>query len=90
MNLLNKISSVNTYVVSLNPIVAPKQEKILYETYYEHPIFESKSLNTREKIKSLNGKYNVFFAGSYMGNGFHEDGVKSAYDAFKKFVLSIN
>ena len=90
MNLLNKICSENTYVVSLNPTVAPKQEKILYETYYEHPIFESNSLNTREKIKSSNGKYNVFFAGSYMGNGFHEDGVKSAYDAFKKFVLSIN
>ena len=29
MNLLNKIYSENTYVVSLNPIVVPKQEKIL-------------------------------------------------------------
>ena len=90
MNFLNKICSDKTYVVSLNPIFEPNQDKILYETFYQHPVFDHNSLNTRKIIKSVNGQYNVFFAGSYMGNGFHEDGVKSAYDAFKKFVISIN
>ena len=86
MNYLNKIDSKNTYIVSLNPISKPNNNQILYETYYEHPIFDINSTNTKNIINHNNGKSNVFFAGSYLGNGFHEDGVKSAQNAFNNFI----
>jgi len=86
MNYLNKIDSKNTYIVSLNPISKPNKYQILYETYYEHPIFDINSTNTKNIINHNNGKSNVFFVGSYLGNGFHEDGVKSAQNAFDKFI----
>jgi len=33
----------------------------------------------------ISGKNRSFFAGAYWGKGFHEDGVKSAYDAVNSF-----
>ena len=86
MNYLNKIDSKNTYIVSLNPFSKPNEKQILYETYYEHPIFDINSINSNDIINQNNGKFNIFFAGSYLGNGFHEDGVKSAQNTFDKFI----
>jgi predicted NAD/FAD-binding protein len=31
----------------------------------------------QEKIENLQGKNRLFYAGAYLGYGFHEDGVKS-------------
>ena len=35
-----------------------------------------------------NGEFNIYFTGSYLGNGFHEDGVKASYQAYKKLIDS--
>tara|TARA_B100000700_G_scaffold136064_1_gene152011 strand:- start:7224 stop:8486 length:1263 start_codon:yes stop_codon:yes gene_type:complete len=88
MNYLNRIRSNNNYIVSLNPLDEPKSNQILYETYYQHPVFDKIALDSRENIKNKNGGFNIYFTGSYLGNGFHEDGVKSSYQAYKKFINS--
>ena len=38
-----------------------------------------------EVAKKISGKNRSFYAGAYWGKGFHEDGVKSAYEAVKIF-----
>ena len=88
MNYLNRIRSNNNYIVSLNPIDEPKSNQILYETYYQHPVFDKISLDSRENIMNKNGEFNIYFTGSYLGNGFHEDGVISSHQAYKKFIDS--
>ena len=88
MNYLNRIRSNNNYIVSLNPLDEPKSNQILYETYYQHPVFDKISLDSRENIMNKNGEFNIYFTGSYLGNGFHEDGVKASYQAYKKLIDS--
>tara|TARA_Y100000590_G_scaffold368440_1_gene429105 strand:- start:3754 stop:4998 length:1245 start_codon:yes stop_codon:yes gene_type:complete len=85
MNLLNKLDTKNTYIVSLNPFLEPKKDEILYRTVYEHPVFDNNSLKTQDNLRKLNGKNNIFFAGSYFGNGFHEDAVRSAFQSYNDF-----
>ena len=44
------------------------------------------SFDAQKKIKTIQGKNNIWFAGAWLGNGFHEDGVVSALDVCKNFV----
>jgi len=39
----------------------------------------------QKKHSMISGTKNTSYAGAYWGNGFHEDGVKSAYSAVKHF-----
>ena len=90
MNFLNKLETKNTYIVSLNPFLEPKKDKILYSSLYEHPVYDENSLKTQDNLRKLNGKNNLYFAGSYFGNGFHEDAVRSAFQAYNDFVKKGN
>ena len=90
MNFLNKLETKNTYIVSLNPFLEPKKDKILYSSLYEHPVYDVNSLQTQDNLRKLNGKNNLYFAGSYFGNGFHEDAVRSAFQAYNDFVKKGN
>ena len=38
-------------------------------------------INAQKKHRAISSLNRTFYAGAYWGNGFHEDGVKSAYDA---------
>ena len=44
----------------------------------------------KKKIKSYQGKNNIFFAGAWNGYGFHEDGVKSALNIAKKLKVDLS
>ena len=90
MNFLNKLETKNTYIVSLNPFLEPKKDKILYSSLYEHPVYDENSLKTQDNLRKLNGKNNLYFAGSYFGNGFHEDAVRSAFQAYNDFTKKGN
>ncbi len=87
MNLLQGLETEKSYFVSLN---LPKDPKgIIQEFDYTHPMYTREALKSREKLKQLNGINNTWFAGSYMGNGFHEDAVRSAVDIAKTMGLDL-
>ncbi len=73
MNKLQKISSNINYFVSLGLDTSPKN--IIYETTYEHPIFTNQVIENRSIIQKINGNNRTWYTGSYLGNGFHEDGI---------------
>ena len=50
----------------------------MYQTVYEHPIFSSATLQAQKRIGQIQGCNQTFYAGSYLGYGFHEDGIQSA------------
>ena len=52
--------------------------------------YDENSLKTQDNLRKLNGKNNLYFAGSYFGNGFHEDAVRSAFQAYNDFVKKGN
>jgi predicted NAD/FAD-binding protein len=83
MNLLQGLKTKKQYFVSLNPATEPKG--IIREFDYEHPMYTRDALCKRAELKKLNGQNNTWFAGSYFGNGFHEDAVRSAVTVARSF-----
>jgi len=47
--------------------------------------YSLKSIEAQSKHHLISGVNRTSFAGAYWGNGFHEDGVKSAIDAIEQF-----
>ena len=77
MNLLQKLKCKKNIFVTLN-FDKIKKKNIIKKIIYEHPVF-TKPLKSINKInQKAQGLNNIWFAGAWLGYGFHEDGVKSA------------
>ena len=77
MNLLQKLKCKKNIFVTLN-FDKIKKKSIIKKIIYEHPVF-TKPLKLINKInQKAQGLNNIWFAGAWLGYGFHEDGVKSA------------
>ena len=77
MNILQGIKSDSTFCVTLNATESIAPEKIIERFNYSHPVFSLDSVQATSRIEQINGNNNTWFAGAYLGNGFHEDGVVS-------------
>ncbi len=84
MNILQHIQSDTTFCVSLNSEQAIREEKILKQFSYDHPVFTTQALSAQQRRREISGRNNTCFCGAYWHNGFHEDGVKSALEAVKE------
>ncbi len=83
MNRLQGIKSKKRYFVTLNSIKAIKEKEILFKIDYEHPVFDTASINSQKKLAAINGNNNTWFCGSYFKYGFHEDAATSAINVAK-------
>lgn len=63
--------------VTLNPVRPPREGSILRSVLYDHPIFGMEALAAQKQLWSLQGRRQTWFAGSYFGAGFHEDGAQA-------------
>lgn len=63
--------------VTLNPLRPPREGSILRSVLYDHPIFGMEALAAQKQLWSLQGQRRTWFAGSYFGAGFHEDGAQA-------------
>lgn len=80
MNLLQKLDCEQQYFVTLNPTREPLAEKVVECIEYQHPVFSQRAIDAQAKLSRLQGVDGMWFCGSYCGNGFHEDGIKSAVE----------
>jgi uncharacterized protein len=83
MNALQGVSENHDYFVSLNRRSALRDEEILYETEYTHPVFSLGTMSAQPHLPKLNQTsptQRIFFCGSYFRYGFHEDAYGSAVD----------
>jgi predicted NAD/FAD-binding protein len=85
MNKLQPLNTKDQFFVSLNQ----NQDSNLYQTVYEHPIFSQKTLQSQKAIGQIQGFQNTFYVGSYLGYGFHEDGIQSSLKICKKLNIEI-
>lgn len=83
MNILQNIKSSETFLVSLNmdDLIDPK--KVLKRIPYSHPVFDLNASNSQKRWDEISGKDRLHFTGAYWGNGFHEDGTRSAHQVAK-------
>lgn len=77
MNILQGLESDTTFCVTLNATEAVAEDEIIETFNYSHPVFSLDSVGAAAKIDDFNGLNRTWFAGAYLGNGFHEDGVVS-------------
>ncbi|TVQ80751.1 MAG: hypothetical protein EA369_02000 [Bradymonadales bacterium] len=78
MNRLQGIASQKQFFVTLNPQSRIPNERVFYEKTYEHPTYTQSALETQDLIRKFPKNRRTFFVGSYLGNGFHEDAVRSS------------
>ena len=75
MNRLQGIDIKTPVFVSLNPITEPNPSSVYTEFNYAHPIFNRESFGARDEIDQIQGEGGVWYAGAWLGYGFHEDGL---------------
>ena len=78
MNKLQSIDTSTPLLVSLNASHLIDKDKVFLNRRYHHPVYTPESLRAQKLLREYNGYNNTYFAGAYMGWGFHEDGVRSA------------
>ncbi len=75
MNSLQHIDRARPLFVSLNP-AQPPDPALTFGTYdYDHPQFDTPSLAAQRQFGRIQGRGGVWYAGAWLGHGFHEDGL---------------
>jgi predicted NAD/FAD-binding protein len=50
---------------------------VLRRFKYSHPVFDLAAIQAQRQLGRLQGRQHTWFAGAWMGYGFHEDGFKA-------------
>ena len=50
---------------------------------FSHPCYSPAGLQARERLRAENGMRRTYYCGAYLGNGFHEDGVRAGLDVVR-------
>jgi predicted NAD/FAD-binding protein len=84
-NLLQGLSTQQTYLLTLNNSGAINPDKIIKRLSYDHPVFTQDGIAAQQRQGEINGVKRSYFCGAYWRYGFHEDGVVSALNALAHF-----
>lgn len=77
MNSLQGIDPRQPLFVTLNPHVAPDEEKVIRRFAYRHPLFDRRAIAAQQGLWGLQGRQRTWYCGSYFGYGFHEDALQA-------------
>lgn len=79
MNRLQGVTTDRPVFVTLNPPAMPRD--VIAQFDYAHPSFDTRAIAAQRELWRLQGVGGVWYAGSYFGAGFHEDGLQSGLAA---------
>lgn len=85
MNSLQPIPDDDPLFVTLNDTGRIRDEAIFDEVTFQHPVFDRAAIAAQDTIRAINGQNRTWFCGAWMRNGFHEDGLASAYEVAQGF-----
>lgn len=77
MNRLQAIDPGNPVFITLNPETPPAPNLTFHQYEFDHPQFDTAAEAAVRSLKRIQGQDGLWFAGAWMGRGFHEDGLKS-------------
>lgn len=77
MNRLQALGTDQPVLVTLNPMVPPREDLTHAVIAYEHPQFDMATLAAQKALWRLQGVNRSWFCGAHFGAGFHEDGLQS-------------
>jgi uncharacterized protein len=79
INRLQPLPFRTPVIVTLNPPFEPDPAKVLQEFEYSHPLLDGAALSAQAAFELLQGQRHTWYAGAWLGYGFHEDGLASAH-----------
>jgi len=79
MNRLQRLKTRAPLFVSLNPAREPAPGTELHRITCDHPSFDRAALLAQASLPVIQGTNHTWFAGSYCGHGFHEDGLAAGF-----------
>jgi predicted NAD/FAD-binding protein len=79
LNKLQPLPFATPVIVTLNPPFAPDPALTLGEFEYSHPLQDGAALDAQGGFAALQGLRHTWYAGAWLGHGFHEDGLQSAH-----------
>ena len=81
MNRLQHLDKSKPVFVTLNPIKEPAKDKTFGVYEFDHPMYDTASAAARRAVQRLQGKDGLYFAGAWLGDGFHEAGLRTGLEA---------
>ena len=75
MNSLQHIDARKPLFVSLNPGTPPDPALTFQVFDYDQPQFDTPSLASQRQFGRIQGRGGIWYAGAWLGHGFHEDGL---------------
>jgi predicted NAD/FAD-binding protein len=79
LSILQDLDFDEELCVTLNATEKIDPDTIIDTFEYDHPVYSREALDARDTLKETSGRQNLFYAGAWMGDGFHEDGARSAH-----------
>ncbi|MGL4395486.1 MAG: NAD/FAD-binding protein, partial [Hyphomicrobium sp.] len=77
MNALQPLSTASDVFVTLNPQTEIDTGLVKGRFSYDHPLFDGRALAAQPALWQIQGRNNLWFAGSYFAYGFHEDALQA-------------
>jgi uncharacterized protein len=87
LNRLQPLPVRTPVIVSLNPQRAIDPATVVGEYEYAHPVFDLAAIQAQKRMATLQGRHDTWFAGAWMGYGFHEDGLKAGLRAAHELIV---
>jgi len=79
INRLQPLPTTTPVIVTLNPPFEPDSRLVIAEHDYAHPLLDTKAVTAQRSIAFMQGRRRTWYAGAWLGHGFHEDGLASAH-----------
>jgi predicted NAD/FAD-binding protein len=79
LNRLQPLPFQTPLMITLNPPFEPRPEMQIAEFEYSHPMVKGVSETAQQRLAHLQGDQRTWYAGAWLGHGFHEDGLASAH-----------
>lgn len=84
MNKLQPLPTKTNLFVTLNPMhdFAPGTVQRVID--YEHPLFDAEAVSAQRDMWRIQGVKRTWFAGAWLGHGFHEDGLQAGLEVAER------
>lgn len=77
MNRLQSLPTSEDIIVTLNAQQDPAPELKIAEFNYAHPLYDEAAFSAQARMDDIQGRGGYWYAGAWLGWGFHEDAAKS-------------